>query len=123
MTWLTAKSLFGAPRWLLGLGIVLALASVGAIIVSNIDSTVKTISTTAHKAGKAEAIAAGQVATLDQIGKSNDAATKIRDGRGLARFCECVRTATEDTARNCIRFLPDEPVPSQPVDPDRSCPG
>ncbi len=123
MTWLTAKSLFGAPRWLLGLGIILALASVGAIIAGNIDSTVKTISSTAREAGKAEAVSAGQATTLDQIGKSNDAASKIRDGRGLARFCECVRAATEDTARNCVRFLPDEPVPSQPVDPDRSCPG
>lgn len=122
MTWLTAKSLFGAPRWLLGLGIILALASAGAIIAGNIDTTVKTISTTAREAGKAEAVSAGQATTLDQIGKSNDAATKIRDNRGLARFCQCVRNATEDTARNCIRFLPDEPVPSQPVDPDRSCP-
>jgi len=122
MTWLTAKSLFGAPRWLLGLGIILALASVGAIIAGNIDSTVKTISTTARDAGKAEAVSAGQATTLDQIGKSNDAATKIRDNRGLARFCQCVRNATEDTARNCVRFLPDEPLPSQPVDPDRSCP-
>ena len=123
MTWLTAKSLFGAPRWLLGLGIILALASAGAIIAGNIDTTVKTISTTAREAGKAEAVSAGQATTLDQIGKSNDAATKIRDNRGLARFCQCVRNATEDTARNCVRFLPDEPVPSQPVDPDRSCPG
>lgn len=122
MTWLTAKSLFGAPRWLLGLGVILALASAGAIIAGNIDTTVKTISTTAREAGKAEAVSAGQATTLDQIGKSNDAATKIRDNRGLARFCQCVRNATEDTARNCIRFLPDEPVPSQPVDPDRSCP-
>ncbi len=123
MTWLTAKSLFGAPRWLLGLGIILALASAGAIIAGNIDTTVKTISTTAREAGKAEAVSAGQATTLDQIGKSNDAATKIRDNRGFARFCQCVRSATEDTARNCVRFLPDEPVPTQPVDPDRSCPG
>ena len=122
MTWLTAKSLFGAPRWLLGLGIILALASAVAIIAGNIDTTVKTISTTAREAGKAEAVSAGQATTLDQIGKSNDAATKIRDNRGLARFCQCVRNATEDTARNCVRFLPDEPLPSQPVDPDRSCP-
>lgn len=121
MTWLTAKSLFGAPRWLLGLGIILALASAGAIIAGNIDTTVKTISTTAREAGKAEAVSAGQATTLDQIGKSNDAATKIRDNRGLARFCQCVRNATEDTARNCVRYLPNEPVPSQPVDPDRSC--
>ena len=123
MTWLTAKSLFGAPRWLLGLGIILALASAGAIIAGNIDTTVKTISTTARDAGKAEAVSAGQATTLDQIGKSNDAATKIRDNRGLARFCQCVRNATEDTARNCVRYLPNQPLPSQPVDPDRSCPG
>jgi hypothetical protein len=123
MTWLTAKSLFGAPRWLLGLGIILALASAGAIIAGNIDTTVKTISTTAREAGKAEAVSAGQATTLDQIGKSNDAATKIRDNRGLARFCQCVRSATEDTARNCIRYLPNEPVPAQPIDTDRSCPG
>lgn len=121
MTWLTAKSLFGAPRWLLGLAAILALGGLVAFTVAKLDSTVETISATARDAGKAEAVAAGQETTLNQVGKGNDAATQIRDGRGLARFCQCVRSATPDTARNCVRYLPDEPVPAQPVDPDRSC--
>ena len=119
--WLTAKSLFGAPRWLLGLGVILAIMSAAAIIVANVDSSVKTISTTAREAGKAEAVAAGHKTTLEQIGRSNEAATKIRDNRGLARFCQCVRSATEDTARYCVRYIPDGFVPDSPVDPDRDC--
>lgn len=123
MNWLLAKSLFGAPRWLLMLGIILALASAGAIITANIDSSVKTISKTARDAGNAEAVSQGQETTLKQVEKANEAATQIRDNRGLARFCQCVRNATEETARNCVRYLPDQPVPAQPVDPDRSCAG
>lgn len=123
MNWLLAKSLFGAPRWLLMLGVILALASAAAIVAGNIDSSVKTISKDARDAGKAEAVSAGQETTLKQVEKGNEAATQIRDNRGLARFCQCVRSATAETARNCVRYLPDEPVPAQPVDPDRSCAG
>ena len=123
MNWLMAKSLFGAPRWLFGLVILIAIAGLAAYIVGKVDSTVETISTTARDAGRAEAVAAGQETTLNQVEKGNEAATQIRDNRGLARFCQCVRNATEETARNCVRYLPDEPVPAQPVDPDRSCAG
>lgn len=121
MTWLAAKSLFGAPRWLLGLAIVALLAGSAALIAGNINSTVKTISTTAKEAGKAEAVAKGTETTLNQVEKANAAATEIRNDRDNARFCECVRSATEDTARNCIRYLADKPVPDNPVDPDRFC--
>lgn len=123
MHWLMAKSFFGAPRWLLGLAILLAVGGLAAYVVGKVDSTVETISATARDAGKAEAVAKGAETTLKQVEKSNEVATEIRDGRGLARFCQCVRSATEDTARNCVRYLPNEPVPAQPVDPDRSCPG
>lgn len=119
--WLTAKSLFGAPRWLLGLVILAVIAGTAAYAVGRLDSAVKTISTTGRDAGRAEAVAAGQTTTLEQVKGSNDAATKIRDNRGLARFCQCVRSATAETARYCVRYLPDEPLPAQPVDPDRSC--
>lgn len=122
MTFLTAKSLFGAPRWLLGLAIILAIGGLAAYVVGKVDSTVDTISTTARDAGKAEVIAAGQETTLNQVEKSNEVATEIRDNRGLARFCQCVRSATAETARYCVRYLPNEPLPAQPVDPDRSCP-
>lgn len=121
IAWLTAKSIFGAPRWLLGLALIALLVGSAALIAGNINSTVKTISTTARDAGKAEAVAAGNKTTLEQIGKSNEAATQIRNDRGNARFCECVRSATEDTARNCVRYLPDGFVPDNPVDPDRYC--
>lgn len=123
MHWLMAKSLFGAPRWLLGLAIILAIGGLAAYVATRVDSTVKTISTTARDAGKAEAVAAGQETTLKQVEKANEVATEIRDNRGIARFCQCVRSATAETARNCVRYLPNEPLPSQPVDPDRSCPG
>lgn len=123
MNWLLAKSLFGAPRWLLGLAILLVVGGLAAYVVGKVDSTVETISTTARDAGKAEAVSAGQETTLKQVEKSNEVATEIRDNRGLARFCQCVRSATEDTARNCIRYLPNESLPAQPIDPDRSCPG
>ena len=121
MNWLMAKSLFGAPRWLFGLVILITIAGLAAYIVGKVDSTVETISTTARDAGRAEAVAAGNKTTLEQIGKSNEAATQIRNDRGNARFCECVRSATEDTARNCARYLPDGFVPDNPVDPDRYC--
>lgn len=121
MNWLMAKSLFGAPRWLFGLVILIAIAGLTAYIVGKVDSTVETISTTARDAGRAEAVAAGQETTLNQVEKGNEAATQIRDNRGLARFCQCVRSATPETARNCVRYLPDEPLPAKPVDPDRSC--
>lgn len=121
MNWLMAKSLFGAPRWLFGLAILIAIAGLAAYIAGKVDSTVETISTTARDAGRAEAVAAGQETTLNQVEKGNEAATQIRDNRGLARFCQCVRSATPETARNCVRYLPDEPLPAKPVDPDRSC--
>lgn len=119
--WLAAKSLFGAPRWLLGLGILLALGTIAAVIVSNIDSTVKTISTTARDAGRTEAVVEGNKVTLDQVEKANEAATEIRNDRGDARFCECVRGATKDTARNCVRYLTDKSVLSDAGDPVRYC--
>ena len=122
MQWLLAKSLFGAPRWLLGLAILLAIGGLVPCRVRRLASTVETISTTARDAGKAEAVAAGQETTLKQVEKSNEVATEIRDNRGLARFCQCVRSATAETARYCVRYLPNEPLPAQPVDPDRSCP-
>lgn len=121
--WLVAKSLFGAPRWLLGVVILLAVLGLCGYIANRVDSTVETISTTARDAGKAEAVAAGQETVLDQVEKANEKATEIRDNRGLARFCQCVRSATPDTARNCIRYIPDGVVPVEPLDPDRSCPG
>lgn len=121
IAWLAAKSLFGAPRWLLGLAIILAIGGLAAYVANRLESTVDTISNTARDAGKAEAVAAGQETTLNQVEKGNEAATQIRDNRGLARFCQCVRSATPETARNCVRYLPNEPVPAQPVDPDRSC--
>lgn len=121
MNWLMAKSLFGAPRWLFGLVILIAIAGLTAYIVGKVGSTVETISTTARDAGRAEAVADGQETTLNQVEKGNEAATQIRDNRGLARFCQCVRSATPETARNCVRYLPDEPLPAKPVDPDRSC--
>ena len=121
MNWLMAKSLFGAPRWLFVLVTLAAIAGLAAYIVGKVDSTVETISTTARDAGRAEAVADGQETTLNQVEKGNEAATQIRDNRGLARFCQCVRSATPETARNCVRYLPDEPLPAKPVDPDRSC--
>lgn len=121
MNWLMAKSLFGAPRWLLGLGILAVLVGGVAYVANRLESTVDTISTTARDAGRAEAVADGQETTLNQVEKGNEAATQIRDNRGLARFCQCVRSATPETARNCVRYLPDEPLPAKPVDPDRSC--
>lgn len=122
MQWLLAKSLFGAPRWLLGLALLLVIGGLVTCTVSRLESTVETISTTGKEAGRAEAVAAGQETTLKQVEKANEAATEIRDNRGLARFCQCVRSATAETARNCVRYLPNEPLPAQPVDPDRSCP-
>jgi hypothetical protein len=121
MTFLTAKSLFGAPRWLLGLGIILALGIVAAVIVGKIDSTVETISTTARDAGKAEAVVEGNKVTLDQLEKANEAATEIRNDRDNARFCECLRGATKDTARNCLRYSADKFVFDNGADPLRSC--
>ncbi|TXH79699.1 MAG: hypothetical protein E6Q77_12120, partial [Rhizobium sp.] len=100
MNWLMAKSLFGAPRWLFGFVILIAIAGLTAYIVGKVGSTVETISTTARDAGRAEAVAAGQETTLNQVEKGNEAATQIRDNRGLARFCQCVRSATPETARN-----------------------
>jgi hypothetical protein len=121
--WLAVKSLFGAPRWLLGLALLVLIGGLVGCIVSRVDSTVKTISTTARDAGKAEAVAAGQETTLKQVEKANEVATEIRDDRHNARFCECVRSATKATARNCVRYLSDESVLAQSVDPGRSCPG
>jgi len=121
MAFLTAKSLLGAPRWMLGLAILLAFGIVAAVIVGKVDSTVETISTTARDAGKAEAVAEGNKVTLDQVEKANEAATEIRNDRNDARFCECVRHATKDTARNCIRFLTDKSVLGDDGDPIRHC--
>jgi len=121
IAFLAAKSLFGAPRWLLGLAILLALGAATAVIVSKINSTVETISTTARDAGKAEAVVTGNKVTLEQVEKANEAVSEIRLDRNDARFCECVRGATKDTARNCVRFLTDKSVLGDGSDPVRYC--
>jgi hypothetical protein len=121
MGFLAAKSLFGAPRWLLGLTVLALLAGSTAWIVGKINSTVETISTTARDAGRTEAVVEGNKVTLEQVEKANEAVIEIRNDRGDARFCECVRGATKSTASNCVRFLANKSVLGDAGDPVRYC--
>jgi len=119
MGWLAAKSLFGLPRWGLGLGVVLALG----IATITINHFIDTAFDTAKESGAIEAENKGHETTLDQLGAAHEAETEIRNDAGLARFCECLLTATPDTAGNCQRYRPQQLVPGRPDDRGPSCPG
>lgn len=101
MEWLLAKSLLGAPRWLL---IVLALAALAwgtAAAISALDR---------HEAAQREAGASGQREadlneTLKRTEQGNEVRTQIRDPGSRARYDECLRSAR--TPENCQRFLPE----------------
>lgn len=123
IAFLMAKSLFGAPRWLLGIIALAILASVVMIINNMIDTTVNTITETARDAGTATAVNKGHETTLKQIGEAHEKGNEVRDNVGLARYCECLRSATPDTSRNCVRYLPNKPVSGGSGDPLPACPG
>lgn len=113
---LAARGLFGLARWiwlLIALAGVLALA---AAITGGVRDTVQTITSTAHAAGEAEAVAAGQQTTLDQIGEAHEAGNQIRDDRGTARFDQCLQDAAPGYEGNCQRYRPHQPVPSDATD-------
>ncbi|GEM_PF-1859212 len=112
-----------SPRTLIiaGLALVLILsAGIGTWLITR--TTDKAVEQ-AHSAGQIEAIATGQKTTLEQIGAAHAAETAIRDDRSLARYCECLRSATADTTGNCVRYRPIQPVPDRSDDTGPHCPG
>lgn len=120
--WLGAKAFLGAPRYALGLAILAIVALIGVIIFASVkahehtvDKTISTISTTAHDAGVAQAVSAGQVTTLNQVGAAHAADLEIRTGTSSAKYDECVRDSAPGYAASCARYAPKPigPVPGR----------
>jgi hypothetical protein len=117
--------MLGLRNWIwIALGVALALAiGAGAVIVETVDRTHENTIEVAKQAGASEAVAAGAETTLTQIGAAHEAERDIRSDVGFARYCECLRSATGPTARNCVRYLENKPLPDrQPAD-DQPCAG
>lgn len=101
MEWLAVKSLFGAPRWLLGIGLILALIWGATALVGALDDH----ETAQRKAGAAEQRDADLTETLNRTEQGNAARTEVRNPNSRARYDECLRSAR--TPENCQRFLPE----------------
>jgi hypothetical protein len=108
--WLGETALGGLPRWLIG---VLILAAFGLLIFAverahehTVDKTISTISTTAHDAGVAQAVSAGQTTTLNQVGAAHAASNEIRAGANSAKYNECLRDSAPGYAASCARYAP-----------------
>lgn len=115
--WLAAKAL-GIPR---GLWLIIAAALLVWGVVAVFDNTVEQGLDTAKEAGASGAVIAGNKVTLDQVGAAHEAGNDIRNDVGFARYCECLRSSTDTTAGNCIRYLEHKPVPDRSDDPDSYC--
>ncbi|MCB2079628.1 MAG: hypothetical protein KDE55_18270, partial [Novosphingobium sp.] len=102
------------------------VAGLGLLVFTTVrvfDNAVEDGLDTARQAGATDAVKTGQDTTLSQIGDANNASDQIRNDAGLARFCECRLSATPDTARYCVRYLENKPVPGGPGDPGELCAG
>lgn len=100
MEWLVAKSLLGAPRWLLGVILILALVWGGTALIGALDRH----DNTQRQAGAAQQREADLFETLNRTEQGNDARLQVRDPRSRARYDQCLRSAR--TPENCQRFLP-----------------
>jgi len=117
MEWLAAKAL-GIPR---GLWLIIAAALLVWGVVAAFDNTVEQGLDTAKEAGASGAVIAGNKVTLDQVGVAHEAGNDIRNDVGFARYCECLRSSTDATAGNCVRYLEHKPVPDRSDDSDSYC--
>ena len=100
IAWLAARSLLGAPRWLLGAVLLAALAWAGAALVGELNHHEKA----QREAGAIEERAAAQAETIKQVEKANAVRQEIRDPGSRARYDECLRSARDPAV--CQRFLP-----------------
>ena len=100
MEWLVAKSLLGAPRWLLGVILILALVWGGTALIGALDRH----DSSQRQAGAAQQREADLSETLNRTEQGNDARLQVRDPRSRARYDQCLRSAR--TPENCQRFLP-----------------
>jgi hypothetical protein len=108
--WLGVKALGGLPRWLIGLMafalIALVIGAVVKVHEHTADKMITTISTTAHDAGAAQAVSAGQQTTLNQVGAAHAASNEIHAGASSAKYDECVRDSAPGYAGSCARYAP-----------------
>lgn len=104
---LAGKGAFGIAKlawWALLLVGALALV---AGIARNVRGSAEDAADRGERTGRAEAVAAGQDLTFEQIGDAHEAASAIRGDVGFARYCQCLRDAAEGFAGSCKREIED----------------
>lgn len=100
LTWLTAKSLLGAPRWLLGALVALALVWGTTALLSALSGHERA----QREAGAAEQRAGDLEVTIKRTELGNETRDQLRNPGSRARYDECLLSAR--TPANCQRFLP-----------------
>lgn len=113
-TWLAGKGAAGFSRlaWIVFIGVLVAIAIVVA------DNAFEDVIDTSREAGAADAVAAGQETTLDQIGDATDAGNEIRNDTGDRKYRQCMRDSAPGYESSCERYRPVEPVPGRPAAAD-----
>lgn len=101
--WFAAKSLLGAPRWLLVLLAGAALAGAVGFLVTSVNRH----DAVQREAGAAEQRAGDLGETVKRVETANEVRDQIRAPGSRALYDECVRSAR--VPAYCERFLPEHP--------------
>jgi hypothetical protein len=109
-TFLAAAGFKGLKNWIWIAIVGAAIAAIWAF-VAIADRRHQNALEAAAQSGAANAVAAGQQTTLDQVKDAKHAADQIRSDRGFVRYCQCVRDAAPGFAGNCKREIADQSLP------------
>lgn len=99
--WLGAKSLLGAPRWLLGLGALAALGWALSVLVSGLNHH----DAAQREAGVIQEQAHSMGETIKRTEQGNAAREEIRRPDSSAKYDQCLRSARDPA--NCQRYVPE----------------
>lgn len=113
LEWFTAKSLFGAPRWIFAALAIAAFVAVVAIINHGVSSSIETISSVSSAQGAAVEQTKGLEKVLQRTEEGNAVRGVIEDqaarGGGSELYDQCMRS-NRGAAEICQRFLPERPA-------------
>ena len=98
--WLAAKSLLGAPRWLLAVAVLAFAVWAGAALIGALNHH----EAAQRAAGKSEARAEDLGETLKRTEQGNEARDEVRKPGSSAKYDQCLRAARNPEV--CERFLP-----------------
>src|SRR5687768_4621484 len=110
MSWFTAVSWLGAPRWIWAL-IALALAVAGALVAyTSLVDKQDDIAKDNREVGAAVQREQDLQETVTRVEKANDVRNEVEAeaavGHGDRLYQQCLRSASPATRSNCERLLP-----------------